>query len=61
LQVGLESSDYFQVGNEDDLKEKILAKISGGGKRDYKDFLSSKYNWDTIAGETYEIYNNLKP
>jgi alpha-maltose-1-phosphate synthase len=60
LQVGLESNNYFKVGNEDDLKEKILAKLSGRGERDYKNLLSSKYNWDTIAGETYEIYNNLK-
>jgi starch synthase len=61
LQVGLERSDYFQVGNEDDLKEKILIKLSGRGERAYKELLSSKYNWNTIAGETYEIYNNLKP
>jgi len=60
LQVGLERNDYFKVGNEDDLKEKILAKLSGGRERDHKNLLSSKYNWDTIAGETYEIYNNLK-
>jgi alpha-maltose-1-phosphate synthase len=61
LQVGLENNDYFQVGNEDDLKEKILAKLAGKGERNYKELLSSKYNWDTIAGETYNIYNNLKP
>ena len=61
LQVGLEVSDYFKVGNEDNLKVKILAKLSGQRERDYKNLLSSKYNWDTIAGETYEIYNNLIP
>jgi glycosyltransferase involved in cell wall biosynthesis len=61
LQVGLDVSDYFKVGNEDDLKVKILAKLSGQRERDYRELLSSKYNWDTIAGETYEIYKNLKP
>jgi glycosyltransferase involved in cell wall biosynthesis len=61
LQVGLEENDYFQVGNEDDLKEKILAKLSGKRERNYMDLLSSKYNWDTITGETYGIYNKLKP
>jgi len=60
LQVGLEKNDYFQVGDEDDLKEKILAKLSGKRERNYMDLLSSKYNWDTITGETYGIYNKLK-
>jgi starch synthase len=60
LQVGLEDADYFQVGNEDDLKEKILSKLSEKTERNYADFLSAKYNWDTIALETNEIYNNLK-
>jgi glycosyltransferase involved in cell wall biosynthesis len=61
LQVGLEKNDYFQVGDESDLKEKILVKLSGNRERNYTDLLSSKYNWNTITDETYKIYNNLKP
>ena len=61
LQIGLEKKDYFKVGDEDDLKEKILIKLSEKGDRNYTDLLLSKYNWDTIADETYKIYNNLKP
>jgi alpha-maltose-1-phosphate synthase len=61
IQVGLEKSDYFEVGDEDDLKKKILVKLSGKGERNYTNLLFSKYNWDTIADETYRIYNNLKP
>ena len=60
LQVGLEKNDYFKVGDEDDLEEKILVKLSGSMERDYKDLLINKYNWDTIVRETYNIYNNLK-
>ncbi len=60
LQIGLEKEDYFIAGDEDDLKEKLLSKLSIRKKRDFSDILSERYNWDTIAGETYEIYNNLK-
>jgi len=60
LQVGLEKNDYFKVGDEDDLKEKILVKLSGSMERDYKDLLTNKYNWDTIVRETYNIYKYLK-
>jgi glycosyltransferase involved in cell wall biosynthesis len=61
LQIGLEKKDYFKVGDEDDLKEKILIKLSEKGDRNYTDLLLSKYNCDAIANETYKIYNNLKP
>jgi glycosyltransferase involved in cell wall biosynthesis len=61
LQVGLEKTDYFKVGDENDLKEKIMVKLSQKGDRNYSELLSSKYNWDTIVGETYKIYNNLIP
>jgi glycosyltransferase involved in cell wall biosynthesis len=59
LQVGLEKDDYFKVGDEDDLKEKIKIKLSGNNERDYKDLLINKYNWDTVVRETYNIYKNL--
>ena len=58
LQIGLEENDYFTVGDEKDLKEKILTKISGNRKHDYYDFLNTKFNWDLIAQETYDIYQN---
>jgi glycosyltransferase involved in cell wall biosynthesis len=60
LQVGLGKDDYFKVGDEDDLKQKMLGKLSREGGRNYSDLLSLKYNWDSIADETYKIYNNLK-
>ena len=59
LEVGLAKSDYFKVGDDEDLKEKILNKLTVSRERNYSDLLMSKYNWDTIANETYSIYNNL--
>ena len=60
LQVGLEKNDYFKTGDENDLKEKIIIKLSGSPERSYKDLLLKKFNWDTVVRETYNIYNNLK-
>ena len=59
LQVGLEKGDYFKVGDVNDLKDKIIIKLSEGKEPDYSDLLLSKYDWDTISDKTYEIYNNL--
>jgi alpha-maltose-1-phosphate synthase len=61
LQVGLEKNDYFEVGDENVLKVKILNKLSSNGERNFTGLLTSKYNWDTITSETYKIYKNLKP
>jgi glycosyltransferase involved in cell wall biosynthesis len=59
LQIGLEKDDYFRAGDEDELKEKIIVKLSGKMERNYSELLSEKYNWDKIAKETYNIYNKL--
>lgn len=59
LQIGLENTDYFNVGDENDLKDKILAKISVKRDRNYIDHLTAKFNWDKIAEETYTIYKKL--
>ncbi|MGB8490505.1 MAG: glycosyltransferase, partial [Bacteroidales bacterium] len=58
-QIGLDTADYFITGNEADLKEKISVKLLGRRESDYSNILDSKYNWDTIAIETYSIYNKL--
>lgn len=59
LQVGLEEGDYFTAGDENELKNKILVKLSEDRKRNYLDLLAAKYNWNKIAEETYKIYKNL--
>ena len=58
LQVGLNSDDYFKVGDVDELKEKIINKIRLGKGNDFGEILKQRYNWDTIAQETYNVYIN---
>jgi len=59
LQVGLDKNDYFKVGNDEALKEKIISKLSVKAEKNYLDLLTSKYNWNTKVEEIYNIYNNL--
>jgi alpha-maltose-1-phosphate synthase len=59
LQVGLNKDDYFKVGDEEELKEKLKLKLSVPGLRSFEELLSTKFNWDKIAKETNIIYSNL--
>jgi glycosyltransferase involved in cell wall biosynthesis len=59
LQVGLDKDDYFKVGDENDLKEKIMKKLSIRKEHNFRAFLAERYNWDKIALETYNTYKNL--
>jgi glycosyltransferase involved in cell wall biosynthesis len=59
LQVGLEKDDYFSVGDEEGLKTGILKKLEDCNKRSFSEILSSRFNWETIAVETNNIYNQL--
>ena len=59
LQVGLNQDDYFNVGDENDLAENILHKLSLEEERNFREILIKKFNWDNIALETLDIYNNL--
>jgi len=59
LQIGLPEEDYFNVGNENALKEKIVSKLSKHRERDYTDILTGNFDWDKISLETYSVYKNL--
>lgn len=59
LQIELDPDDYFQVGDEEDLKSKILEKLSASKKRFFSEILSNRFNWDKIAIETNNIYEQL--
>lgn len=59
LQLGLNPDDYFEVGNEDVLCEMIKNKIKNPGKHSNAKILSEKFNWDSIASNTYEVYKSL--
>jgi glycosyltransferase involved in cell wall biosynthesis len=59
LKIGLDKDDYFKVGDENDLKEKIMKKLSIRKEHNFRTFLVEHYNWDKIALETYNTYKNL--
>jgi len=57
--LNLDDADYFKVGDEDDLKEKIIAKLSVQSEKNYRDFLKTNFNWEKVAEETNNIYKKL--
>lgn len=59
LQIGLDKDNYFKVGDENDLKEKIIRKLRLSSKNNYSEILKQRYNWDNIANETYNKYINF--
>jgi glycosyltransferase involved in cell wall biosynthesis len=59
LQIGLNPDDYFNVGEEDLLKDKIISKLSMNKEHNYLDILNTNFNWENIAFETYNIYKDL--
>jgi glycosyltransferase involved in cell wall biosynthesis len=58
LQIGLDPDDYFKVGDENDLREKMMKKLTGRKEHNFNKFLSERFNWDKIALDTYNTYKN---
>jgi glycosyltransferase involved in cell wall biosynthesis len=56
--LGLDGSNYFKVGDIDDLKNK-LAQDHGGYRLD-PDILLQQYDWDAIGAETAKLYSTLQ-
>lgn len=52
----LETNDFFEVGNIDALADKMKEKLHSPKKRIYN---LDAYNWDKIAAQTIEVYNNI--
>lgn len=59
LQVGLNETDYFKVGDEAELAEKLKNKLSGTQQYNYQEVLLKNFNWDRIATETYDIFREI--
>jgi starch synthase len=59
LQIGLNKDDYYMIGDEDELMEKIINKLSKNKEHNYRDIVTENFNWDKIALETYNVYKNL--
>jgi glycosyltransferase involved in cell wall biosynthesis len=59
LEVSLKVSDYFQVGQTEDLKDKLSKKLDSNIKRDFSQIIEQKYNWNLIAQKILEIYKQV--
>ncbi len=62
-ELGLLDKRFFECGNIDDLKEKMqefLRKgISDNEKKNYKSYVTAKYNWNKIAQQTIDVYEKV--
>lgn len=57
IEIGLESLDYFEPKDIDELTNKIDQKLQNINYKRYYDL--SKYNWLSIANETYNVYQEM--
>ena len=57
LEVGLDAECYHQVGDVDALAAKLDAIINKPLQR--MDYDMSKYDWEKIADQVAEIYDNI--
>lgn len=55
LEVGLGDDSYFELGNIDQLSEKMAFAINQG----HKEYNMSRYDWEKIAEETFRIYREI--
>ncbi|MDF1561314.1 MAG: glycosyltransferase family 4 protein [Bacteroidales bacterium] len=60
LQINLNDDDYFRVGDEDALRQALARKLNAVNIRSFDETLFLMFNWDKIARDTNEIYQNLK-
>ena len=58
MEVGLSERDYFPLGNIEELTIKLKAVILAPLQR--IDYDLSKYNWDEIAKQVADVYDQLK-
>jgi glycosyltransferase involved in cell wall biosynthesis len=49
LEVNLNQSDYFKVGDIQSLKNNLKRKLSENNKRNFLSVLREEYSWDSIA------------
>ncbi len=60
LEVDLDQSHYFDVGDIDDLVEKLSTALSTDWSSEQRtstrEFVGATYNWNDIAGKTLAVY-----
>lgn len=57
LEVGLDNSEYFHVGDVDALAGKLETVINS--PLQHVDYDMSKYDWDKIAGQVMNVYQRV--
>lgn len=55
-EVGLSPEHYFKCGDAEDLRIHLEERLKN---KDFFDYDMSLYNWDVIASQTKEVYDNL--
>lgn len=58
LQV-LSSSDFFKVGDINDLKGKLNLKLNQHKYLNHREYDLAEYDWDNIAKQTVEVYQKV--
>lgn len=62
-EVELPADQYFRCGDVDDLKKKIEILLENGLSEEeqekIRNKLEEKYNWDSIAEQTIEVYERI--
>jgi len=63
LQIDLDKSSYFEQGNIENLKQKILFFLENETSKEEKlrrlEMMKEEYNWDEIAEKIYKLYKEL--
>ena len=60
LEVGLLDSDYFKVGDVNQLSEVLRRKFGELALYPRIAYDMTKYKWDIIAEQTVEVYERLR-
>lgn len=56
LEVGLDASDYFKMGDINQLKECLILKLNSDVEN--VNYRMEAYNWNLIANKTINVYNH---
>lgn len=63
LEVGLPEEQYFELGDSEDLAEKIRSMATRSADHEFREKTSAavieKYDWDLIADKTVAVYESL--
>jgi len=59
LEVELDDSDYFKLGDNESLVNNLKLKVDQPGLPNYSNKLKEEYDWDVVANQTYKVYKEI--